>query len=278
MNAVKARDPQGTYTVPIVKTDTRLFTRHTDDTVRALLADLRRQSLTLPSSRLEALETLWGWTYNMHGIMADPDNLYIKPISQTMFDWMHIYLVDGVWNTEVFFLLVMIRRAGFSIIFLTDFMGRWYFPKRLSDSARDRCSTKELTKMFDLGDHFKCSASEGLSLYPLFAIFLNVYIVPDGLCQEQVDSYMALADVLDLLQSCRYGLVSSNRLEEAIQKHLFLFTKAYENLGVKPKHHYSIHLPEQLERFGTLIGSTRNTHIPKHFMEHESEASHIFHD
>ena len=111
--------------------------------------------------------------------------------------------------------------------------------------------------MFENDDHFKCGASEGLSLYPLFAIFLVVYVVSTGVCEEQMASYMALADVLDLLSSCRLSLVDPVELQQAIQAHLVLFTKAYDHLGVKPKTHFSIHLAEQLMRFGTLIGSTQ---------------------
>jgi hypothetical protein len=32
-----------------------------------------------------------------------------KPVANTMFDWMHIYLVDGIWNVELFFLLVYLK-------------------------------------------------------------------------------------------------------------------------------------------------------------------------
>jgi hypothetical protein len=52
---------------------------------------------------------MWGWVYNPHNIMAMFEAAPCKPVANTMFDWMHIYLVDGIWNVELFFLLVYLK-------------------------------------------------------------------------------------------------------------------------------------------------------------------------
>ena len=165
-----------------------------------------------------------------------------------------MYVVNGIWNIEVFFLLVVIKRFGIALELLTLFIDRCVVPKQLGGSARQACSSVELNKLLQTGDHFKCSASDALTLYPLFAVFLETFVVPKGVCADVLESYMALKDVLDLLSVVRFGGVSATQLDDAIQKHLFLFTTAYNSLGIKPKHHFALHLPEQLARFGTLIG------------------------
>ena len=253
LNAVRADQPKGEYTVPITETDTRLFIRSTDHTVRALLNDLKNAD----DADREELETLWGWAYNPLGIMGDLNRLSLKPVSQTMLCWMHTFLVDGTWNLEVFFLLVVLKRF-INIGDFVAFMSKAELPKHDRNSAKGPCSEKEVGKMFDSGDHFKCSASEGLALYPLIMIFLQVFVVPKGVCRAQVASYMAMVHLMDLLSVCRFGLVSPAQVAAAAQRHMELFVQAYETFGVKPNFHFEMDFAELLARFGTFQGSENN--------------------
>ena len=52
------------------------------------------------------------------------------------------------------------------------------------------------------------------------------------------------------------------RSDGAHKKHLELFIRAYGTDSVKPKHHYALHLPSMLSRFGLLLGTL--THERKH--------------
>ena len=218
--------------------------------MRGLLNDLKEGD---PATR-EQDETEWGWAYNPLGVMGDLAAFPLKPVTQTMLCWMHTFLTDGTWNLEMFFLLIVLRRF-IDIGDFVAFMSKAVFPKQLGNAAAFHCTAEEIQKMFNTGDHFKCSASEGLSLYPLVAIFLQVFVVPRGVCQAQIASYMAMARVLDLLSLSRFGLVTPEQLAIAIRQHMTLFVAAYDTFGVKPKFHYELHFPELLKRHGTLLGS-----------------------
>jgi hypothetical protein len=222
--------------------------------VRALLADLKAM---MDAGRVdEEKEQAWGWVYQAGGILSDLSRggWPIQPVSGTMWDWMHVYLVDGVFNAELYFLLVYLRRFEEDLLLFPDYMRRWVLPKMLGDSVKDRFTTSELTKMFENGDHFKCSASEGLSSYPIIGIFMKRVASKRDVCSAQIQSFLALTEVLDMLTCVKLGLVDGAMLHRAIARHMELFGIAYDGVGVKPKHHYALHLPEQLVRHGTLLG------------------------
>ena len=67
---------------------------------------------------------------------------------------------------------------------------------------------------------------------------------------------IAVLDVIDLCVKCRMpGRVAPTTLMAAIVKHLDLFIQVYGEDAVKPKHHYSLHLPLQLLIFGALLST-----------------------
>jgi len=74
---------------------------------------------------------------------------------------------------------------------------------------------------------------------------------------------LAVLEVVSLLQSCKVeNEVSPDELEAAIKKHLDCFISAYGEAEIRPKHHYSMHLPDMLRRFGVLVSTF--THERKH--------------
>ena len=69
---------------------------------------------------------------------------------------------------------------------------------------------------------------------------------------KQVYSFLALADVLDLLRMCKYGAVNAEVLREAIIAHLSAFKRAYDTIGWLPKHHLAMHLWTYVSTHGFL--------------------------
>ncbi len=65
-----------------------------------------------------------------------------------------------------------------------------------------------------------------------------------------------------LLQSVKTGDVTPGVLFAAIMVHLKLFKEAYGDDYIRPKHHYCMHLPDMLKRFGFLLSTF--THERKH--------------
>lgn len=69
-------------------------------------------------------------------------------------------------------------------------------------------------------------------------------------------------DVVELLSTAKPGIVAPSQPMAAIQAHLNQFLKDYGASVWRPKHHYALHLPLMLERFGMLIACF--SHEPKH--------------
>ena len=90
-----------------------------------------------------------------------------------------------------------------------------------------------------------CTASEFLTLAPIIKRFLERVVKPQGIKLAHVESMIAVLEVLELLQACKVeGLVSKADLRRAIENHLVKFKAAYGGDAMKPKHHYSLHLPD----------------------------------
>ena len=203
------------------------------------------------------MQKLNGATYDPEGLMQDPDlrarNL-IRPTTGIMFDWFHVYLASGIWNVELFLLfstLGVVHYKSFPKAWdvLHSFVHRFHWPKA-SVAANTVFNNKR--RPDSKSDHVKCSASEGLGLYLIISLFLR-RIVPDGVCTPQVKSYLALAEVLDLLVLIKMGTVDHDTLRKKILHHLRLFQKAYGNIGWIPKHHMALHLWRMMRLHAMLL-------------------------
>ena len=68
---------------------------------------------------------------------------------------------------------------------------------------------------------------------------------------------VALADVVDCLQAItRDHVVGEDHLYQLIATHLHAYRSAYGEDNMMPKHHYSIHLPKQMQAHGRLFALT----------------------
>ena len=65
---------------------------------------------------------------------------------------------------------------------------------------------------------------------------------------------VACCEVVEMLQAVKSHKVCSPVLMACIMRHLKLFQDAYDEEDYwKPKHNYTLHLPEQLHLFGMLL-------------------------
>ena len=118
--------------------------------------------------------------------------------------------------------------------------------------------------------HFKCSASEAWTLYPIIAVFLAEVVLPLGVCVPQISSFLALYDVLDMLVHAQEGIVTPRQLKDSIEKHLEMCKAAYGNHFWAYKHHAAATHPwEQYARHGLLISlftQERRHELPKRYI------------
>ena len=123
------------------------------------------------------------------------DNIMLDPsmnvrLGAFHFDWFHTYLQTGIWNYEVAVCFEFFRHApphhGLKITLelAGEFVDRYTVPQHFRNPAGLLCSENVSTESM----HFKCAASEGLSLYPLLRQFF-VTVVPPGYCTAVVQSF-----------------------------------------------------------------------------------------
>lgn len=97
------------------------------------------------------------------------DFLHGGPISITHWDWMRVFFVSGVWNTEAGLLFQRIK----DLVPVGDadrFFKQCVWPLQLE--GRSATGKKALVKFVADGSEVKCSASEGLSLYNVLRLLI----------------------------------------------------------------------------------------------------------
>ena len=134
----------------------------------------------------------------------------------------------------------MLYSHGVTVQGLKDWLHGFAWPHGL------RTHRNQTLRIFDKrispGD-FKCSASQGLNLYPLLRLFLPSLRGIPGLLAKAISSCLNLFLVLDLLLRGNRGeQVPPDDLEAAILKHCRGFIDAHGSEATVPKFHYSLHV------------------------------------
>ena len=128
-----------------------------------------------------------------------------------------------------------------------EFLPQFSWPN--AQEGRGTTGRKVLKKHTE--GELKCSASEGLSLYPIIRHMLAELVGnhPKPIVQGAIASYYSLADVLDLLVKNRLEQdISPVTLQTAITKYLQLRVGVYGPEHLPPKGHFINHLPFVLEK------------------------------
>ena len=223
---------------------------------------LSTQHPVLGVGEFKTLEQSVGLTFNPQGALWDANfQTYLNPgcVEVTGFDFMHVFFVGGCWNTEVGYLLDGITRVV-KPSDLHSFLQTIKWPARVSSRAT---SGKKAFQKHTSGDAAKCSASEGISLYPCLRSFLTLHMAQfDASEMRAVNSYLALCKVLDILLEARFKTVDPAQLLAASEAFLAHRLVSHGVKAFQPKVHYSLHMSEQLRRMGLLISCW--THERKH--------------
>ena len=136
----------------------------------------------------------------------------VRPASQFMHDWMHALLVHGIFQTICYKLLDTFIQLGINDVYqqIKAYVALWTLPRHIGHT------TKQLSSMFSKkretanrkAKTFKCLASEALSVYPILAYFVLRVLLRSGLCDAACVAFLTLADLLDVLTSVSYGVIT----------------------------------------------------------------------
>ena len=230
--------------------------KHTNESLKQLLVDLRHTATTQPQE-LKAKQTLSGYKH-VNGNFLSNSFTNLLPINLICLDWMHLFFQSGNWNREVFQILkhASASARNFNAYELMHaYIDKFAFPagrgigNLLSSEHWASCKEAKL---------FKCQASDGLNLYSVMHRFFVAVLLPaiGGSPQHdtvklQVDSYGQLCDVVDLLQLSKFGKPVPRALfREKVVDWGTVHQNAY---GVELwylKSHLTLHLPDVLDARG----------------------------
>lgn len=248
-SGVAEHDSTGSL-VPSSELDLSKMRLHTDQSVIDILEMLSREE---GKPNFKQMQTNLGFNLKKEGlILCQHLRAVYRPISTLMFDWMHIYVVSGVWNVEIGALMHKLHQhLHVSSKDMHDFVSSFRWPDSLNQTAKN-VFEKRPRKGID--QPLSCSASEALSVYGILRLFLilNVYDRCPEL-QQACQCYYQLCNVIDLLVAISHSKpVTPSQLQQTIISHLQKFQAVYGLSLWIPKHHLSLHLPWHMQHHGTL--------------------------
>ena len=268
--------------VPSTSCEKTKWVRAGDNTILAKLRKLHQAHGTVSKATFEDLEKKLGWSYNPFGILGDgsasPEH-GIKVEGMLQFDYMHTLLVHGLWNIEVGALVDLLKRqCKIQQSEIHSFFAGFCWPA----SSASRSVTGQNIFRKKQEDVVKCSASEGLGAYMVVRAFLalNQASFPNSVASA-VESYMALARVLDVLlalrKECTAPIIAN--LDSSITAFVKSHQQAWGSSLWVPKHHYLMHLPEMYATHKVVAGCfvhERKHRVAKRFSENMRRVSDDF--
>ena len=236
------------YIVDVSCSDPDRFDAASDRDIWASFDKLEQNKGTLTRNRFETLERAVGLRYDADSLLADKElRSHIKPSSSTTMDWMHNFLVHGIFSLEVHAFLVCCRaKLGIDFAALRTFASSaWLWPAAQNKHKIDDIFTPSRER--SCSDSFKASASELLMLFPMLRYFALIIVAPTKRCDKEVESLVSLCDVLDIFLAAKRG-TKVRGVGDKLGTFLEAHKSAYNLQYLKPKHHYSWHNAKQLER------------------------------
>jgi len=226
----------------------------TDEDIKGSLSRLVEKHDTCTRAAFLLREQAIGFVYQPKGLLMDTSlESIVHPVSQYCHDWMHALMVNGVFNTVVYLVTTALLASGcpvYSLMF--DYINTWKWPARVANNHLNAVFSKKRLDSNKRAKTFKATASEGLSFFAVFAVWLMAVVRPGGECGRECLAFLALCDLLELLIAVPLGIVSPHALRIAVAKLLDLCVEAGWKQYLHPKFHWLVHFAGHLEKFGCL--------------------------
>ena len=240
--------------------------RHTDSTVLAAIDRLKEKRTSMNSADFELWQQASGWVYRPHSLLFQSDLRWVmRPVSQYCHDSMHTLLVSGVFQTTMWLFLTTLQ-SRWPLLWETlhEYLGAWHAPKHWSN-AQDAFSPKRKAACRSAGA-FKCTASEGLSLFPLLACFVRRLRAEDSdACVPATTALLRLEELMHVCQLARRkDAVQTADMRKAVAGFLESFVEAGRSDCMHSKFHWLLHFGDHLSKWRHLPQCF--THERKHRM------------
>ena len=244
----------------------------TNDDIRGAMRRLEAAKAA-GADDFDLLQQAVGFTLNPNNILLDRElDRIVYPADCMMHDWMHLIFVQGIFNTCIMHLLHEIHQSGVTDIWdmFHGYVCMWTWPRRVQNKALLCAFDSKSKTSSSKAKHFKCKASEGLSLYPVVALFVQLQVKAAGICIDACNAFLALCDIIDLLGVVALQLATPEQLAKAIDDFLNLAVIAGWRRKMHPKFHWLVHLPIHLRKHKCLLSCfvhERKHRVAKRFCE-----------
>jgi hypothetical protein len=238
--------------VSVAGTDIDACDPHTEASIRCVYDMLRASKERVNKAEFQKLETESGFNYVASGVLALMQHV-ARPTQTTMWDWMHLILVDGCFNNVAGKLMQRIA-PRFKYRDVYAWVTAWSFPSRLkyqAASAMEVFGRKRAQPCFKEGK-LKTTASEGLCIYRILQEFIMTVVIPAGVALAECNCYVTLCVLLGLLQICARGTVTPAELRSSVVEFLHRYYTTFGDKGGL-KMHCLLHLPAMMGRCGFLL-------------------------
>ena len=229
-----------------------------DDDVRGTVRRLAHFAATEDPKSLKLRETACGFNHSRFNMLLDPalDDV-LKPVSHFAHDWMHAAVVNGFWNTVLYMLLISLIAANVrdAPAQLGCYVAMWTLPSRIGTSTTNLADafSSGRWKSSSKAKHFKCTASDAISMYGIIACYVQSVWLRAGICVLECEAYMAAANVLDLFVALPHGSVTSDDIRLAVDAFLRACLAAGWRNRMHPKFHWLIHLGREFWLYKVLL-------------------------
>ena len=228
---------------------------HTPDTLSAIVRRLVAAATTMSRADFAELQTRLGWNHTFGSLMLNGRlRSLCDPSQHACFDWMHVYFVSGIFNVHAGQLMSALREYGVSYEKLCQYTSEWHWPSRLGvANAADVFGKRRAKASWEAGT-LKATASEGLSLLPVMANFLNAIAeqTQSETLKTHVSCFLHLAQIIGCIMRSSRVAVDPAALERSICSYLSAFQALYGPDCMTIKFHFSLHFPAFLRRWRIL--------------------------
>ena len=256
----KIVDDDGNDVLVCSKIERAELDQATDSDIIGTIDRLISKKDSLNSANFKLWQQACGFTFAACGVLFDPClRDIVKPVSQYMIDWMHGVFVKGVWHTTFFLVILALQSCGIdSYAVMTEFLVAWSLPvgKLASKSHLLNLFLPKRKQSNKEAKTFKCTASDGLSLYGLVALCIQEKILPQlrsRSAQAACRAYLLLSNVIDLLAASASGLISPDDLDNAVDGFLALCKAAGWSNRMHSKFHWLLHFGQHLRQHLLLL-------------------------
>ena len=225
-----------------------------------MLVEARAKWLSgdIPKVRLETLQTAFGFRPTPEGLLCCASLRPVVSFTSVMrYDWVHTLLSDGVLTTEAWRLIEQSEREhlGGQANLMEFLKQEWRIPKHRQHQGRllNRIFDAHSARANEEAGKLKCSASELITLYGMLRHWAETRLpLDDERIKKHAHVCFMACVAVDVIMLAKRGDMSpadaGATLRVALSAHLEAHKALHGTDHVRPKHHWTFDLCEQLEQ------------------------------